>query len=230
MSTLDRDDPRGLAHALAGVLKARILDGTLAPGDRVPTETELEAEFGVSRTVVREAVTRLRAAGLIETFQGRGSFVLSAPEPAAPADGFAIRDRGDLAHVMELRIGIEGEAAALAAARRSPDQLRSLTRALDAFTRASPQETVEADFAFHAAVATASGNPYLGQVLSMLGARSILLHRTLVAEGHDLTDAEHHHQLVYEHAAVRDAIARSDPDGARSAMRSHLLRSRSTLR
>lgn len=84
----------------------------------------------------------------------------------------------------------------------------------------------------HAAVPSLAGPaPTSTERLSqMLGARSILLHRTLVTEGQDLTDTEHHRQLVYEHAAVRDAIARSDPDGARAAMRSHLLRSRSTLR
>ena len=73
---------------------------------------------GVSRTVVREAVTRLRAEGLVETFQGRGSFVLAMPEPTSfTVESAAIRTHHDVLDMIDFRLGIESEAAALAAAR-----------------------------------------------------------------------------------------------------------------
>jgi len=70
-----------LAQRVVTGLKERILSGDLAPGSKLPSESELVAAYAVSRTVVREAVTRLRAEGLVETFQGLGSFVLAVPEP-----------------------------------------------------------------------------------------------------------------------------------------------------
>lgn len=79
---LRRDDPRGLAHAVAARLRTAIADGALTPGAKVPSEAQLSRGYEVSRTVVREAVSQLRAEGLVETFQGRGSFIAATPGAA----------------------------------------------------------------------------------------------------------------------------------------------------
>src|SRR5688500_20171323 len=107
-------------HVVAG-LKDKILSGDLAPGTKLPSEAELVEEYAVSRTVVREAVSRLQAEGLVETFQGRGSFVLAVPEPSAFAlEPSAIRNHHDVLAMIDFRMGVETEAAGLAAARTPP--------------------------------------------------------------------------------------------------------------
>ena len=109
-----------LAQGVVAGLKSRILEGSLAPGSKLPSEAELTEEYAVSRTVVREAVTRLRAEGLVETFQGRGSFVLALPEPTSfTVEASAIRSHHDVLAMVDFRLGIESEAAYLAAARRT---------------------------------------------------------------------------------------------------------------
>ena len=228
--SLDRTDPRGLVDALAGALKTRILAGELPAGSKLPSESELAADYDVSRTVVREAVSRLRAAGLVDTMQGRGSYVLAVTEPEAN-DRFPIRGWADLVHLMELRVAVESEAAGLAAERRTSAQLAAITRALDGFSRVvgHPERLVEADFAFHAAIADASGNPFLAGLLAAIGPRAIMLHRTQLTAGTDATDTDHLQLLMYEHGAIRDAIARGDEQAARAAMVVHLRRSQAAL-
>ena len=112
-SALTRHGTRALAHALSNQLRARILAGELAAGAKLPTESELSASFGVSRTVVREALQHLQASGLVETFQGRGSYVLAIPLDTADGPLADVRTRADLTDLIEFRIGMESEAAAL---------------------------------------------------------------------------------------------------------------------
>src|SRR5215217_427157 len=150
-----------LAQRVVAGLKDKILAGALPPGHKVPSEAELIEEYGVSRTVVREAVTRLRAEGLLETFQGRGSFVLAVPEPTSfTVESAAIRTHRDVLDMVDFRIGIECEAAALAAGRVDDTGRAAIRAALDAFIAAAPKDAVEADFLFHRAVAAGSGNRF----------------------------------------------------------------------
>ena len=117
------------AGVVAG-LKDKILAGDLAPGAKLPSESELIEEYAVSRTVVREAVTRLRAEGLVETQQGRGSFVLAVPESSSfNVESSAIRTQADVLAMLDFRIGVESEAAALAALHHTaPTRRRSRRR------------------------------------------------------------------------------------------------------
>ncbi|RMI08791.1 FadR/GntR family transcriptional regulator [Cellulomonas triticagri] len=224
-----RDEAR-LVDRVASTLRHRILAGELPVGAKLPSEAELTADLGVSRPVVREAVARLRAAGVVETHQGRGSYVLDPGEPARP-DRFDVRTTADLRHLMELRVALEQEAAALAARRRTPAQQAAVGAALDAFVRAvdDPARLVEADFAFHLAVAEAGGNPLLVGLLHDVGPRAILLHRTQLGERDSAGDPEHRALLVHEHRSVADAVARGDVDAARAAMAVHLRRSLAAL-
>ncbi|HZN79653.1 MAG TPA: GntR family transcriptional regulator, partial [Mycobacterium sp.] len=155
-----------LGQRVVAGLKDKILAGDLPPGHKLPSEAELIDEYGVSRTVVREAVTRLRAEGLVETFQGRGSFVLAMPEPTSfTVESAAIRTHHDVLDMIDFRLGIECEAAALAAARADTSGAESIRAALDAFVAAAPEDQVEADFGFHRAIAAASGSRFYLELL-----------------------------------------------------------------
>ncbi len=147
-STIPRRRPRTLALELVDALAERIRDGRLATGDKLPTEAAVMAEFGVSRTVVREAISKLQASGLVETRHGVGTFVLGMGEQA----GFRIAPEqmatlNDVIAVLELRIGVETEAAGLAAQRRTAQNLAVMRAALDEMAAAveGGQDAVQAE-------------------------------------------------------------------------------------
>jgi GntR family transcriptional regulator, transcriptional repressor for pyruvate dehydrogenase complex len=222
---------RGLVDELVERLKERILSGESVPGQKLPAESSLTSEFGVSRTVVREAVSRLQAAGLVETFQGRGSFVLSVPEATDRFALGAVRSHRDVLALLDFRIGVESEAAGLAAGRRTEHQLKAIGRALDDFRRIGddPSRSVEADFAFHLKVAAASGNRFYSELIGSLGPMMIMLPRTRLDPSYEMSDATHVARVVLEHENIHDAIARSDPEAARAAARVHLSNTRHRL-
>jgi len=230
VTELDRDTGRGLAHELVERLKEKILGGEIEPGRKLPAESSLMAEYAVSRTVVREAISRLQAAGLVETFQGRGSFVLALPE-ATTFEPTRIRSHRDVLDMLDFRIGVETEAAALAALRRTEHQLKAIERALKTFKRAAgnPARAVEADFAFHLKIAAASGNRFYTELLGSLGPMMIMLPRTRLDPSYELTDATHFTRVTLEHENIHDAIAHADAEAARAAVRVHLSNSRHRL-
>jgi len=219
-----------LAQRVVAGLKSGILDGSLAPGAKLPSENALIEEYGVSRTVVREAVTRLRAEGLVETFQGRGSFVLAIPEPTSfTVEASAIRSHHDVLAMIDFRLGIESEAAYLAATRPSPEAQDQVRAALDAFAAASPDEAVEADFAFHRSIALATGNRFYLDLVDSLGPMMIMLPRTRLPDEFSLTDTAHVERVRREHDNVAAAVLAGDPETARAAMRVHLGNTRRRL-
>lgn len=219
-----------LAQTVVAGLKSRILDGSLAPGAKLPSENELIDEYAVSRTVVREAVTRLRAEGFVETFQGRGSFVLALPEPTSfTVEASAIRSQADVLAMIDFRLGVESEAAYLAARDHSRAAADAVRTALEAFSTAGPEEAVEADFAFHRAVAAATGNRFYVDLLDSLGPMMIMLPRTRLPEEFSLTDATHVDRVRREHDTIGAAVLAGDPDTARAAMRVHLGNTRRRL-
>ena len=215
-----------LADQLYGRILQQIIAGTLAEGARLPSEQALSREFGVSRPTVREALLRLHADGLVASRQGSGSFVLHRPSERLTrlAQG---ADIAGLLRCQEVRIGLEGQAASLAARRRSAADLELITaayRALEARMAdgASPQA---ADFAFHRAVAAASGNTLFVDMLDRIGettrqAMGVAL--SITREG----SRERGRRVLDEHAAIVEAIVRGDPEAADLAMRYHLHRSR----
>jgi GntR family transcriptional regulator, transcriptional repressor for pyruvate dehydrogenase complex len=219
-----------LAQRVVTGLKGRILDGSLAPGAKLPSEAELIEEYAVSRTVVREAVTRLRAEGFVETFQGRGSFVLALPEPTQfGVEAATIRSQADVLAMIDFRLGVESEAAYLAARDRTAAAADAVRAALEAFATAAPEEAVEADFAFHRAVADATGNRFYVDLLDSLGPMMIMLPRTRLPEEFSLTDAAHVDRVRREHDGIGAAVLAGDPETARAAMRVHLGNTRRRL-
>ena len=219
-----------LAQRVVAGLKDKILAGVLPPGHKLPSEADLIDEYGVSRTVVREAVTRLRAEGLVETFQGRGSYVLAMPEPTSfTVESAAIRTHHDVLDMIDFRLGIESEAAALAATRVTAAGIEKIQAALDAFVDAAPEDQVEADFLFHRAVAAVSDNRFYSDLLDSLGPMMIMLPRTRLGDAYSLTDVGHVDRVRREHDNIASAVIAGDPDTARAAMRVHLGNTRRRL-
>jgi DNA-binding FadR family transcriptional regulator len=222
--------PRSLSAALVGTLAERVRRAQ--PGLRLPTEAAVMAEFGVSRTVVREALSRLQAEGLVQTRHGVGTFVATSPPPAgfrvAPERLATLRD---VVALLELRIAVETEAAGLAAQRRTEVGLRALRRALAQFDAAlaAGQDAVSADFALHHEIAKATGNAHFAELLASLGEGAIPRAR-LGGAGTPQEHAAYLRRVHAEHLAIVEAIAARDADAARAAMRVHLVNSRERRR
>ena len=216
---------KSLTAKVEAALRAEIAENRIAPGNRLPTEPALVARFGVSRTVVREAIAGLRAEGLVESRQGAGVFVLRTTPPAIAIPAPALGRISEVIEEVELRAAVEIEAAGLAATRATPGQIAEIESAFEVFAglvrQAEP--TAEADFAFHMAVARATNNARFVDFLAQLGRRTIpraSLHAALGGSGL-LPDRDT--ELCEEHRAVSDAIATGDADAARDRMRAHLL-------
>lgn len=207
-------------------LLGQIGAGRLKVGERLPSEPRLARALGVSRPSVRLALARLRADGVIASRQGAGSFVLRRPS----ATFLATAPRGavaDLLRCFEVRIALEGEAAALAARRRTQADLATLKRAAArvAEEREAEDAGADADFAFHAAVAQATGNHMFRAAMDLLRgplADGIATARRLAQRA----AAERRPFMLAEHAAILGAIRDARPEDAREAMRAHIVRSR----
>ncbi|GGA86041.1 GntR family transcriptional regulator [Brucella endophytica] len=216
-----------LSSRVADALRSRIEAGEYAPGDKMPTELVLVEKFSVSRTVIREAIAELRADGLLQSRQGAGVFVLGPKQHAGTLKLFthATDKISDIIEELELRIGIEVEAAGLAAARSSPAQEAAIQAELYHFSTlvAEGKPTDAADFRFHVAIAAATNNARFKAFLEQIGKRIIprVKFRTVMGGVDPLPSRDQ--IILAEHAAIADAILAQDPDQAREAMRRHLL-------
>lgn len=222
-----------LADNVVETLGQQIRNGEYAPGDKLPTESKIMQLLGVSRTVVREALSRLQAAHVVETRHGIGTFVL----PPHADGGLGLNNPGlltllDVLAVLDVRISLETEAAGLAATQRTDAHLEAMRSALDAFTAAiaAEQDAVEADVAFHLQIAQATGNRYFVQLLTQLGSAIIPRTRVNSARFAARNRSSYLDSVNREHEGILDAIRRQDPEGARAAMREHLTNSRERLR
>lgn len=224
---------RGLVTEVVDNLSASIRDGQLKVGDKLPTESEIMASFDVSRTVVREAISRLQASGLVETRHGIGTFVIEPPE----AGNFRISQAdvatvADVIAVLELRISLETEAAGLAAQRRDDTHLQALLDALQGFRYSieNDSDAVPSDFQFHMEVARATGNRHFADLMNYLG--TVIIPRTRVNTPSQAPEGRQAYlQRVHsEHEKIYQAILAQDVNAARAAMRSHLSNSRERLR
>jgi len=220
--------PRGLTHELVERLTAEIVNGKLSPGSRLPTEQEMIAATGVSRTVVREAVAALRAEGLVITRQGVGAFVAEGVRRPFRINSDELRSLREVIEVMELRTGVEIESAGLAAERASADHVRAIERAFAAIDRAIAhgESAVDQDFAFHRSIAQATGNPQFPRFLDYLG-RFIIPRQTVRVAAGSASDRRAYLDLIQsEHREIVQAIRTHAVQKARSAMRHHLVNSR----
>jgi len=222
--------PRSLTSELVARLTDDITSGKLPPGSRLPTEQELIAATGVSRTVVREAVAALRAEGLVATRQGVGAFVPENARRPLRIEVDPLAPLRAVLHVMELRTGIEIEAAGLAAERASPSDVRRIVNALDAISGALArgEDGIAEDFALHCSIADATGNPQFRRFLEHLG--RLIIPRQTISGGPGLPKRAYSKTFQEEHRQIVQAIRARAVAQARSAMRRHLQNSRKRYR
>ncbi len=210
-----------LPTRIAAQFAAEINEGRLAPGHKLPTEHVLAKTLGVSRSVVREAIAQLRNEGLVETRQGVGAFVSERP-----ARLIRIRE-GDLFEpqsfraLFQLRVPLEIEAAGLAAVHHRLADLARIDAALADMTGPEKwsHQSIDADLAFHRAVAEATQNEYFALFIGFIAERISLAidaarSRAVLEDIIEVT--------IAEHTRLRDAIASRDPAQAREAMRVHM--------
>jgi GntR family transcriptional repressor for pyruvate dehydrogenase complex len=229
-TSLSATRPLSVPRSLTGELVARLTDditsGKFAPGSRLPTEQELIAATGVSRTVVREAVAALRADGLVFTRQGVGAFVPENARRPLRIDFDRLSPLRAVLDVMELRTGIEIEAAGLAAERASTSQIRGIAERLDAVDMAirRGEDAIVQDFALHCSIADATGNPQFRRFLEHLG--RFVIPRQTIRGGPGMPKRVYSETFQQEHRDIVQAIRGGVVAQARAAMRRHLLNSR----
>lgn len=223
---------RGLVTEIVDNLAASIRNGKLRVGEKLPTESEIMARFEVSRTVVREALSRLQASELVSTRHGIGTFVI---EPSRSGN-FRITSGdletvADVISVLELRISLETEAAGLAAQRRTAANLKLLARALQSFKQSIRQDldAVPPDFEFHMEVARATGNRHFADLMTHLGTMIIPRARVNTPATSPGGRMKYLEQVHDEHQRIYQAIRDRDAEAARAAMRTHLSNSRERL-
>jgi GntR family transcriptional repressor for pyruvate dehydrogenase complex len=228
-----RRRPKSLAQEVVGDLMGQIEGGLLQQGDKLPTESELMQLQGVSRTVVREAISRLQAAGVVETRHGIGSFVLGIRSEQSfhidPKDLVTIQD---ILNVLQLRQSLESAAAGIAAINRTQHDLDNLQTILQEFKQLLDQgkETVDADFRFHLAISQATGNRYFTEFMSYLGQTVIPRTRINTALLGKETQRRYLERVHYEHEEIYKAIRLQNSLVASSAMQMHLNNSAERLR
>ena len=217
-----------LSDQVAQQLRAEIKAKRLAPGAKLPTEAELAAQFAVSRTVVREALSRLKSLNLVLARQGSGVYVAAGSriEPLefsalGPDPGQAL-SKTALTQMLELRRTLEAEAATRAAERASAGDVRQIklgVRALQAAVRAG-HNGVEEDLQFHRSIALAAHNPFLTSTLDYLA--QFLRGAIGVTRANEARRNDFSQQVRAEHAAIVDAITQHNPAAASRAASLHM--------
>jgi len=210
-----------LSASVAALIEERILSGDLGPGDRLPPEPELSRQFGVSRSVVRDASQALAARGLLSIRRGIGTTVTSPDSGGFTDAAFLMLVRGDatVREALEARIKIEVMVAGIAAERRGPDDVALLRDCLRTFLDAGARSDVisvrEADLAFHGAILKATRQPVLTALLGPLGE---IIQRTSMTPLATVRSFD-----LEKHTYIVDAIVAGDVAAAREAMRVHFL-------
>jgi GntR family transcriptional repressor for pyruvate dehydrogenase complex len=234
----DSDTPGWMALSRAASLSDKLTvrigqmidGGELAIGDKLPAESDLAERFGVSRPVIREALSRLRSQGLIISRRGSGSYVRTreGPAPAVPVARAEtmfgpLNSLAQVKKCFQFRATIEGDAAYYASQKRTPESLAEMKIALERLEEAVAGQMVgiSPDYEFHVAVARASGNEFFETIMRQLRtpveftinlARSLSLTRTV----------EHRMTIQGEHVGIYNAIEAGDGETARRVMHSHL--------
>lgn len=214
---------RALSDTVAQQLLKQIEKGAFAKSGKLPTEAVLAQEFGVSRTVIREAVSRLKNEGVVEPRQGSGVFVVERRgiRPLRIDYAEAV-EPGAVLQILALRRAIEAEVAAEAAAHRSDADMMAIDAALAKIDAAvaDGEDGVAEDIAFHRAIAVATGNPYFLKTLTFLN--QYLEAGTIVTRRNEALREDFSRQVREEHAAIVAAIRAGDPTAARNAAQTHM--------
>lgn len=222
-----------LSETVVAAIREQLQTGLIQPGQKLPTEGQLTETFGVSRTVVREALAQLAAAGLVEPRQGAGVFVIEQISTAFGALTSEMGTKNSIAlNVLEVRLAIEIESAGLAATRRNAAQEAEIQEAFFEFDALllNGQPTGPADLSFHRAIASATNNPFYVEMLDVLGRRAIPCDVTSPWSTEIVQSDEYQRGLQREHLAILNAISAGNAEAARDAMRKHLTASQMRYR
>ncbi|MGE4369661.1 MAG: FadR/GntR family transcriptional regulator [Burkholderiaceae bacterium] len=211
-----------LADQITEQLAEQIRKGVYPPNTRLPTEKDMTAQYGVSRTVVREAISRLKSEGLVETRQGSGTLVKNPRSYEAFRLSPDVDPALGVVRIIELRRGIEAEMAALAAERRSTADLNHIKKALKSIDQAVKDggDGVKEDLEFHLAISRAAGNPHYTALLGML--TRALEDAIRLTRGNEATAEHLSAQVCVEHKAIAQAIENKDANAARQAAFDHM--------
>ena len=222
---------QALSESVAAQLLAKIDAGVFARGGKLPTEAALAQQFGVSRTVVREAISRLKNEGVVAPRQGSGVFITEqAGIKPLRIDYAEIASIEAVLQIVDLRRAIETEVAAQAALHRKAADMRAIDAALATIgedVRAGG-DGVRADVAFHRAIAAATRNAYFIKTLDFLS--QYLEAATRVTRSNEARRADFSREVLQEHQAIADAIRARDEPAARRAAQDHLLNAARRLR
>lgn len=222
--------PTRLPDRVAAILTGEIDQGNLRPGDKLPTEAALAMQFRVSRAVIREALSQLKYEGLLDSRQGKGIIVLgnAGRRSFRLTEAEMLSDR-DLAQFYELRAILESETSALAALRRSKKNLEVLKRCLKGMASAVEKDDsgIFPDLEFHQAIARASGNQHVCDLMMFLNDKVSGVIGT--ARGHSRQHTGFPELVQREHEAIFQAIEAQDPDEAKEAALIHLKNSAKRL-
>ncbi len=215
---------------VAGLLRRSIADGGLAAGDPLPSEADLAGQFGVSLRVVREALRKLTNQGLVETRQGKRA-VVTGLRPVAIEDYFRFAVDGDntaYGELLELRLALESQAAALAAERADANHLARLHAIMNRLAQADMPDRVTLDLEFHGAIAAASGNRFFSAMLEAL--REVLAAERRAGGERIEAAGLDHRETNAQHQALLEAIAQRKPDLADQRMREIVIRAQRYFR
>ena len=219
---LQLERPDSLVARVVNSIRQEIDSGRLAPQSRLPTEFELAETLNVSRSVIREAVSQLKADGVLISRRGSGSFISDKPTGTVFRLPELSGKRSDLEQLFEMRLWVESQSASVAAIRRTNADLKRMSAALKVMAR-HPQDLAKsaaADVEFHRAIAAACKNEYFVAFLDFLG-------RQLAQARRDALENSAHLNLgsdpaQEEHARVFEAISAGDAQAAAAAATEHL--------
>lgn len=205
-------------------IKLSIEAGEISPGDKLPSERELAVKLSISRSVVREAMSVLSAQGLLDIRPGIGVFLADDEEQQLIQGMNRIlnKEQVDVSELLEVRQGLECQAAYLAAQRATDKDLQGIRDALLKLEKAVNENQVAAkeDFAFHAAIVRASKNILIIEMLALLSDRFIAA--LSKSRSQSLLKPNKAKQVVIEHYEIYEAIQSRDPERAHEMMLKHL--------
>ena len=217
--------PKKISDEIVEHVKELILSGQLKPGDRLPSERELAETMGVSRPVLREAISRLVAMGYLENIQGKGTFVLSLAGDYMEEGGlqdFVKKGVYVLPRVVEVRKILETWSAATAAERATHEEIAQMEEYLREMEEAKKRGEIGyvADANFHSAISYATHNPLLIHIMNSI--YEMIERVTYEIRSRMYTDPTSHEDLFNQHMAIFEAIKGKDPDRAYKCMLEHM--------
>ena len=208
-----------LSDQVASALEAEIREGRIQAGDKLPTEAALAQQFEVSRTVVREAISRLKSLGLVDS---RGVYVKAPGIEPLHFELPHAASREAVMQIVEVRRALESEVAELAAQRRSEADGQAIRDAMQRISEAvqAGRDGAEEDVEFHRAIARAAGNPFLISTLDYLA--RFLQGATRVTRANEARRSDFAQAVTQEHEQIVRAIESGDARGARNAATEHM--------